>query len=183
MRSLGHPRGMHASPESAGFRVTPLDGRIATPRYSPRPPSSLSSSLGEFAVRRVATPFLSIILVSLAFVTITPLAIAADVGDPCHLDRQRLCGHVADADAQRLCLFERRADASPACRARIAASSDRRARIPDARIACSDDASRLCAGVELGRGNLGRCLHDHEAELSAGCRDALRMRSEGRPSP
>jgi hypothetical protein len=60
---------------------------------------------------------------------------------------------------------------------------DRRARIPDARIACSDDASRLCAGVELGRGNLGRCLHDHAAELSATCRDALRMRSERRPAP
>jgi hypothetical protein len=44
------------------------------------------------------------------------------------------------------------------------------------RAACAGDVGKLCANVERG-GALGRCLRDHQAELSAECgaaRESLR---------
>ncbi len=135
-------------------------------------------------MRSVATLLLSVFLVAIAVLSTASPALAIEPGDPCQLDRQRLCGHVpSEGAAQRRCLIEQRAAAAPACRGMIDASMDRRARIPDARIACSEDASRLCADVQLGRGELGRCLREHDAELSAPCRDALRRHNERRPEP
>ncbi|MBI3542455.1 MAG: hypothetical protein HY075_04170 [Deltaproteobacteria bacterium] len=36
--------------------------------------------------------------------------------------------------------------------------------------ACRGDAEKLCKGVEPGGGQLVKCLKDHEADLSEGCK-------------
>lgn len=40
--------------------------------------------------------------------------------------------------------------------------------------ACRADAQKFCRGIEPGGGRLLTCLKGREAELSAGCRDALK---------
>ena len=48
---------------------------------------------------------------------------------------------------------------------------------------CKEDAEKLCKGVEPGEGRIVRCLKQHEAELSAACkekRDSFRELVVGR---
>jgi hypothetical protein len=40
--------------------------------------------------------------------------------------------------------------------------------------ACRADAQKFCQGIEPGGGRLLTCLKGREAELSTGCRDALK---------
>ena len=46
------------------------------------------------------------------------------------------------------------------------------------RVACSADAERLCKDVKAGRGHVRACLKAHEAELSDGCKAAIREARE-----
>ena len=41
------------------------------------------------------------------------------------------------------------------------------------RNACAADAKRMCAKIKPGGGRLLQCLHQHEADLSPVCRDAV----------
>jgi len=41
------------------------------------------------------------------------------------------------------------------------------------RVACGDDASSLCPGVEPKGGALRECLQSHKDKLSSGCSEAL----------
>jgi hypothetical protein len=43
---------------------------------------------------------------------------------------------------------------------------------------CRADVEKHCAGVERGGGGLGRCLREHQAELTPACRDHLAARHE-----
>ncbi len=42
------------------------------------------------------------------------------------------------------------------------------------REACHDDVARLCSGVEPGGGRIRECLRAHQAQLSDGCKLAIR---------
>jgi hypothetical protein len=41
------------------------------------------------------------------------------------------------------------------------------------RKACKADVKRMCAGVKPGGGRLLQCLHEHDADLSPVCREAV----------
>lgn len=51
----------------------------------------------------------------------------------------------------------------------VVQAQDRKA----AREACAGDARKFCADVQRGGGRIIACLHQHDAELASGCRDAL----------
>ena len=38
---------------------------------------------------------------------------------------------------------------------------------------CKSDIERLCANVAVGNGNIRRCLHENQKEMSVGCAKAL----------
>jgi hypothetical protein len=38
---------------------------------------------------------------------------------------------------------------------------------------CAEDAKKFCGGLQPGGGRIAQCLTQHEAELSAACRDSL----------
>jgi hypothetical protein len=39
--------------------------------------------------------------------------------------------------------------------------------------ACHADVQRLCAGVKPGEGRIRACVHQHQQELSPGCKTAI----------
>ena len=43
----------------------------------------------------------------------------------------------------------------------------------DMQAACGDDTQKFCGGVEKGQGRIVKCLKDHQADLSEGCRSEL----------
>jgi hypothetical protein len=43
---------------------------------------------------------------------------------------------------------------------------------------CREDAKRLCKGVKQGGGRIHACLKEHEAELSAACKDRMQEARE-----
>jgi hypothetical protein len=100
---------------------------------------------------------------------------ARPAGTPCREDMERLCSDVKPGGGARIrCLKDHEDELSDACRAQIAEHSQQGHEHASKIVqACGDDAKKLCANVEPGNGGIGRCLRDHEADLSSACRDAL----------
>ena len=98
---------------------------------------------------------------------------------PCRADVEKHCGHVGPGGGGALgrCLREHQKDLSPACREHVAARHEQMKKRSDAvHATCTTEVAKHCPDHERGEGGLIRCLRDHEAELSAECRDALPKR-------
>ena len=89
----------------------------------------------------------------------------------CREDIKTYCGQVERGDGRiRQCIQEHSAKFSPACQAEMKQHRER----AEAKVnACKSDAESLCAGIEPGGGRVARCLHEKEAQLSTGCREAM----------
>lgn len=137
---------------------------------------------------RAPRPSVSL-LVSLLAIAAWALPLAAAGQDPpaaepdpgrgaCHADIQRFC---ADAMGRRgSCLREHWDELAPACRERMESRSAQRSqKRAGVRAACGEDLERLCPDLEPGKGSPGRCLRQHESELSPACREALPPRGGG----
>jgi len=100
---------------------------------------------------------------------------AHPAGNPCREDMERLCGDVKPGGGAWIqCLKDHEDELSDACRAQIAEHSQQgREHASKIVQACGEDAKQFCTEVEPGSGGIGRCLRDHEADLSSACRDAL----------
>lgn len=100
---------------------------------------------------------------------------ARPAGNACRGDLERLCGDVKPGGGTRIqCLKDHEAELSDSCRTQIAEHSQQGHEHAGKIVqACGEDAKKLCTDVEPGSGGIPRCLRDHEADLSTGCRDAL----------
>jgi hypothetical protein len=111
----------------------------------------------------------------LPLVLAAPVATGEEAERPCRADVKRLCPGAAGGPAVRACLREHEDALSEACRTRMEAGRERGKAMKDA---CAADVKAHCAGVERGQGRLHRCLREHQADLSPGCRDALPRRDD-----
>src|SRR5262245_37778229 len=46
---------------------------------------------------------------------------------------------------------------------------------------CAADVQKFCASVERGGGRIVKCLKDHQAELSSGCKASIASRAQNQP--
>lgn len=103
-----------------------------------------------------------------------PPALAA-----CADDVGRYCPTIAPGEGRLVaCLRPHAQELSDACRAQLAPLLARRraepAMGPRALITCQKDTKAYCADVTTGQGRLKKCLEEHDAQLSARCRAAVR---------
>ena len=92
-------------------------------------------------------------------------------GGPCRADVQRLCPDVEPGfGGFRECLTAHASELSPACQERL---SRMQAKMAAWRAACHDDVQKLCGDVAPGRGNIIRCLHENQDQLSESCQEQL----------
>src|SRR5262245_25432559 len=121
-----------------------------------------------------------VLLMPLLLLLAAPAPAFAAGANPCRDDVARLCSGVTPGEGRiRDCLRAHATEISPACRgwaasARWAAQRSGPGGL-DARrtVACRGDIDRFCSGIPSGGGRWRRCLGDHAAELSDGCRAAL----------
>jgi cysteine rich repeat protein len=97
-----------------------------------------------------------------------------EMSGPCMADVQKLCADVPGGHGEVMhCLMEHEANLSPACKEKMAAAKGKmEEHASKMKAACSEDASKLCPGMEGGTG-LMKCLHQHDAELSKTCHDQM----------
>ncbi len=107
---------------------------------------------------------------------------------PCAADVAKLCAGVERGQGHvRQCLLAHQSELSKECQDRLGAVEAQRAQKqmkmglgtpgagqpPRGLIECRQDVRQHCSGVRRGGGRILQCLHEHEAELSEGCRKAL----------
>jgi hypothetical protein len=89
----------------------------------------------------------------------------------CQPDVERLCTGVQPGQGRiATCLMDKQAELSPECTQEIA---QMRARAKAFAQACKGDIEKHCKGMRPGGGKLATCLKEHQAQLSAGCKEAF----------
>ncbi|MBK7972778.1 MAG: hypothetical protein IPK07_05675 [Deltaproteobacteria bacterium] len=95
-------------------------------------------------------------------------AASEDKGGACATERQKFCADVKPGGGARLrCLMAHEKDLGPECKAHV---EHMKARSQEVTAACSDDAEKLCKGVESGKGRVIKCLAEHESALTPDCK-------------
>lgn len=99
----------------------------------------------------------------------------------CHDDIQKYCGQVKPGEGRMVrCIKENEKNFSPACQADMEKHKKQAAeKREEKREACKADVDKFCKDKQDGHGGVMRCLHEHEKELSEGCRNSLPKRPPG----
>lgn len=127
---------------------------------------------------------LTLATAALAFALITGPAMAEETAPKpphqmgaCHEDVQKFCkdvkpGHGAIAE----CIKAHEAELSAPCKEEhekmTAMREKMRAEHKSMMEACKADEEKFCKDVKPGHGAIGKCMKEHEAELSEACKDA-----------
>ncbi|HVP59868.1 MAG TPA: cysteine rich repeat-containing protein [Myxococcaceae bacterium] len=99
------------------------------------------------------------------------LAQVQEVHEACRADAEKFCNDVPPGHGRlAVCIQAHEAELSQPCRAYL---QQARARYKEVHEACRGDAAKLCSNVPPGRGRVAVCLHEHEVDLSEGCRTVL----------
>jgi len=95
----------------------------------------------------------------------------AEDKDPCTDDIAKFCKDVKPGvENIAKCLKEHEKDLSSTCAKRYEGIKMEAQNIHKA---CSDDMDKYCKDVQLGKGNIMRCLREHEDKLSSACREEI----------
>ena len=90
---------------------------------------------------------------------------------PCADDVSKFCKDVKPGGGRIAnCLKEHEKDLSPACKKR---TEEIMMRAKEVHKACADDIDKFCKDVQIGKGNIARCLRGHKGELSPECNGAV----------
>jgi len=108
--------------------------------------------------------------------------------NPCKYDVEKLCKDIPPRSTERLaCLDQHRSELSAACQAHLSKreahhkSHHKRGNPNRAWFsACNEDLKSFCRDIPAGPGVLAKCLDEHQAELSPGCKIALDGRKAAR---
>jgi hypothetical protein len=92
-------------------------------------------------------------------------------GGACAADVQKFCHNESSGPGQVMkCLQQHRTELSAACQEQMQGAKGRVTAVSQA---CQGDMQQFCQSVKPGRGAMIKCLWEHEAELSAVCKDGL----------
>ena len=115
-------------------------------------------------------PLVSSMIIACALVVQATLAAAEE--RPCRADIEKFCPDVKLGGGRMAeCLRNHREELSPSCKAR---GQEVRERVQEAHEACKEDVSKYCGEVRPGEGHIFTCLKEHESDLSADCRAAMK---------
>jgi len=96
---------------------------------------------------------------------------AKEVAQACLADAEKFCSDIPPgAGRVAICVQQHEAELSQPCRAHL---QQVRARFKEVHAACQEDARKFCTNVPPGRGRVAVCLHEHEPDLSDGCKAQL----------
>jgi soluble cytochrome b562 len=89
----------------------------------------------------------------------------------CKADVEKLCKDVQPGEGRLLtCLEEHKAKVSPKCQSNLKQVKQALKQVSDA---CEPDIERFCFNVPMGKGGIAKCLKQHSADLTPGCKDAV----------
>ncbi len=104
-------------------------------------------------------------------ITVAAEASAQQKPGPCAEDAAKLCKGVKQGEGRMVqCLKQHENELSSGCKEQAAEVKEK---IHDFASACKEDMKKLCAETKPGGGRLVQCLKQHEAELSAGCKQRM----------
>ncbi len=93
----------------------------------------------------------------------------------CRTDAAAYCADAAKG-GRRQCLRDNAAKLSPECQAALANVGGGKGKGQGRRAACRGDVQTVCAGVEKGKGAIGKCLRENVAKLSPACAATIEAR-------
>jgi hypothetical protein len=121
--------------------------------------------------RKVITLSLMTTVVALGLSLCIGTSAWAQAAGPCAPDVAKLCSTVKPGGGRIVeCLRSHAAEVSAACTARMTALT---AQLVDTQVACWDDIEQLCPGVQPGQARQMECLKEHQANISAECKEAV----------
>ena len=88
----------------------------------------------------------------------------------CREDGAKLCPGITNDKELIPCLKKNEAQLSTGCKVNLA---EAREMVRDLRDACQADVEKHCADIKTGQGRIRRCLRQHEAELTPGCKEQI----------
>lgn len=101
---------------------------------------------------------------------------AQEAPKPCKADVEKFCKGVKPGEGRIVaCLKAHEAELTAECKAK---GLEAKAKAADKAEACKADLEKFCKGVKGKKGEKGRCLKEHQKELSAGCAADLVQRKE-----
>jgi cysteine rich repeat protein len=129
-------------------------------------------------MRRLMMLVLSVSLLGLAGwttpVTAQPHRRGMTAAGPCQADMEKFCKEVQPgAGRPRQCLEEHEKDLSPECQQYMQSMQNRASGHTAGRAACNAEIEKFCKDTPPVRGGIQRCLKNHQAELSDGCKAAM----------
>lgn len=89
----------------------------------------------------------------------------------CKADVEKLCKDVQPGEGRIIdCLKTHEKEVSPGCKAHVKEVRHQLKQVSDA---CEPDIEKFCWETPMGKGGIAKCLKQHSADLTPGCKDAV----------